>query len=302
MFCKKYFLIVCLIIQSFSHQPLQYYCTYADSHHYNFLLNLIGSIHHVDYDRLGEIMVFDLGLNKRQRDQLNKIQKVQLYEVEKVNPEVIKPFVSSLRGKIARGWFAWKPVVIKQALEKYSHVLCIDSGITVLRSLGPLFDYIREHGYFLISNLPIPTCNIESRVTREVLNKIINKENEDVRNFLLKKDTIMISAGLQGMSRDLLDDYVLPMYEYAHNPKLFIDDKTAKRGFGEARHDQTLFSILAHKLQLKIHSEGWIVLDCKDKIFRFHTTSDPKNLVKDTSIFISKCGISRKMKRFIKYK
>jgi hypothetical protein len=280
----------------------QYYCTYADARHFNFLLNLIGSIHHVDYDRLGEIMVFDLGLNKNQKQHLSKIDKVNLYEVEKVNSDITKPFISSPGGKVARGWFTWKPVVIKQALEKYPYVLCIDSGITVLKSLEPLFNYIRDYGYFLISNLPILTCNIESRVTREVLNKVINKESKDIRSFLLKKDTIMISAGLQGVSRDLLDDYVLPMYEYAHNPTLFRDDKTAKKGFGEARHDQTLFSILAHKLKLKIHPEGWTDLDYKDKNFRFHTTSDRKNLVKDTTFFISKLGISRQMKRFITYK
>ena len=280
----------------------QYYCTYADARHFNLLLNLIGSIHHVDYDRLGEIMVFDLGLSKRQCEQLAKIQKVNLYDVEKINPDIIKPFISSPRGKIARGWFTWKPVVIKQALEKYPYVLCIDSGITVLKSLAPLFEYIREKGYFLISNLPIPTCNIESRVTKIVLNQIINKEDEDTRKFLLQKNTVMISAGLQGMSREMLGDYILPMNEYARKPQFFADDKTAKRGFGEARHDQTLFSILAHKLKLKIHPEGWTDLNCRDKDYRFHTTSDPKDLIEDTTIFISKRGIKHKMRRFIQYK
>src|SRR3989339_373846 len=80
---------------------LQYYCTYADSRHYELLLNLIGSIHRIDFDRLGEIMVFDLGLNEGQRKHLDTIQKANVYEVEKVNSDILTPFVSSPSGKIA---------------------------------------------------------------------------------------------------------------------------------------------------------------------------------------------------------
>ncbi|HBR70479.1 TPA: hypothetical protein DIC20_03825 [Candidatus Dependentiae bacterium] len=282
---------------------LQYYCTYADSRHYELLLNLIGSIHRIDFDRLGEIMVFDLGLNEGQRKHLDTIQKANVYEVEKVNSDILTPFVSSPSGKIARGWFTWKPVVIKQALDKYPYVLCIDAGVTVLKSLDYLFEYIREHGYFLISNLPIMTCNIARRVTRSVLHDVINKEDPSIKNFLLKNDTIMISAGLQGLSRDVLDSYVVPMYKFAHKPYLFADDKTARAGFGEARHDQTLFSVLAHKLKMKIHPEGWTELDFGDgKKAKLHTTSDIKFLNKNTNIFISKKGISRGMKKYIFYK
>lgn len=296
-------LILSLFWASVYSIDLQYYCTYADSRHCELLLNLIGSIHRFDFDRLGEIMVFDLGLNERQREQLNRIQKVSVYGVEKVNPDILTPFISSPSGKIVRGWFTWKPVAIKQALDKYPYILCIDAGICITRSIEPLFKYIREHGYFLISNLPIMTCNIARRVTRSVLRDVIDKEDPSIRNFLLKNDTIMISAGLQGLSREILDSYVMPMYELAHKPHLFADDKTAKTGFGEARHDQTLFSILAHKLKMKIHQEGVIELDFSNgRRIKFHTTSDKRFFTKETNILISRFGATLNYKRFIHYK
>src|SRR5439155_21284257 len=50
-----------------------YFCTAADSSYFTHLLNLIGSIHKISFDQLGEIAVFDLGLHQEQVEELNKI-------------------------------------------------------------------------------------------------------------------------------------------------------------------------------------------------------------------------------------
>ena len=42
----------------------QYYCTAANSDYFKILLNLIGSIHETNFDKLGGIAVFDLGLTE----------------------------------------------------------------------------------------------------------------------------------------------------------------------------------------------------------------------------------------------
>ena len=100
----------------------------------------------------------------------------------------------------------------------------------------------------------------------------------------------------------MLDSYVLPMYEFARNPYLFADDKSAKMGFGEARHDQTLFSILAHKLGMTIQPEGLMNLKFKDgKSVEFHATSDRRFFTKKTNILVSRFGATLNYQRFIHY-
>jgi hypothetical protein len=49
------------------------------------------------------------------------------------------------------------------------------------------------------------------------------------------------------------EDYVKPLYLLAHNMQLFEDDGTTSRGFGGARHDQTLFSIRARILGYMVY-------------------------------------------------
>ena len=63
----------------------------------------------------------------------------------------------------------------------------------------------------------------------------------------------VISAGIQGLSRSLLESYVTPVYQLASEIKNFEDDGSAAWGYGFARHDQVLFSVFAQKLELKLH-------------------------------------------------
>jgi hypothetical protein len=46
--------------------------TASDSQYYKYLINFIGGLHRVDFKNLHEIMVFDLGLSKKDRDQLSR--------------------------------------------------------------------------------------------------------------------------------------------------------------------------------------------------------------------------------------
>jgi len=217
------------------HKEIQddmYFCTAADEKHYPWLLHLIGSIHNVNFNETNTIAVFDLGFTKQQRRYLSSIQKVQIFDVERTHPDILKFFQSrpNPEKKMVRGWYAWKPVVIKQALEKFPYLMYLDSGCVVLKPLNNLFSYIQEHGYCLFNNYG----KISDHATQYVRNK-----------FKTYLDAPNITAGVQGLSRKAYDPYVLPMYELSKKLKNFQDDGTAPGGFGWARHDQTLFSILA---------------------------------------------------------
>lgn len=265
-----------------------YYCTPSDDRHYALVKNLIGSIHHIDFEHLGEIAVFDLGLKPEQIAELNKMQKVKVCKVEMTHPDLLTPFVTADNGRKVAGYFAWKPVVIKQALDMYPYVLYADAGTTILKPLDDLFEYIQDKGYFLLSCTHNANCNLPNRITKNVVDAVIKKLPQKTQDILLSEHTIMIDAGMQGVSRAMMESYVLPMYNFAHNVDLFKDDGTAKFGYGAGRHDQTLFTVLAHVLGLKIHQEGFITLDYANKKVGAHIYWDRSGVNDNTIIYRSR--------------
>jgi len=235
----------------------KYFCTAADTEHFNYLLNLIGSIHKHHFHDTEEIAVFNLGFTKEQIKQLKQIEKVGLYEVERTHPDLLTHFKVRPEGRTARGWYAWKPVVIKQALDMFPYVIYMDSGMSVRQSFDSLFEHIKENGYFFYS------CghNVRWMTTRYVLD-YFNLDSPE-RSFILNNNTYGISAGFQGLSRKVYEDYVLPMYELSKNIQLFEDDCTTPNGFGTGRHDQTLFSIFVKLLGLNVHDRAPGILGLK---------------------------------------
>lgn len=221
-----------------------YFCTAADDKHFKWLIHLIASIHKFNFDEVGEIAVFDLGFTPCEIEELNAIEKVKVYEVEKTHPDLLTYFKVRPNGRMARGWYAWKPVVIKQALDMFPYVLYMDSGVTVGMDLGPIFEHIRNKGYYLMgSGWPLaPT------LTKKVRNYFTL--NAPYLKFILEKTSM--TATVQGLTRGMLKDYILPMYELTKDLSLFEDDGTAPDGFGQARHDQSIASIFAYMLGLEL--------------------------------------------------
>jgi len=221
-----------------------YFATSADTEHYNWLCTQIQSIHQYDLDRLGAIAVFDLGLTPQERAHVESLSHVAVYDVEPVNPYLFTKFPTLSGGRYPkRGWFSWKPVAIKMALDLFPYVLYMDAGIKLNRSAAPLFAHIKEKGYFLIQS-----HWIYEMATQWVIKKFGLDTPE--KQWILSE--IGISAGLQGLSRKVYDSYVYPMYTLAKDIRNFEDDGTCPRGFGFGRHDQALFSIMAKDLGFEI--------------------------------------------------
>lgn len=245
----KYIFFIILIAQiphMLCSMPM-YICTAADARFYEPLLTMIASVHNVNFSVLQEIAVFDLGFKPEQRKELNRIAKVHVYDIEMTHPDLLTHFRVDNHGKIARGWYAWKPVVIKQALDMFPYVLYIDAGITVLRPLDVVFATIKEHGYFLID------CghSIRCMLTKPVIDHFaLQKPNH---NFILDQTTYGLTAGFQGLSRSVYNTYVLPTYLLSKDHfDLFRDDGSAPGGFGSSRHDQALFSVQARLAELDV--------------------------------------------------
>ncbi len=281
---KSYF--YCLFLAIFLSARLtaatsHYYCTVADAKYFPLLLSLIGSIHEVDYDHLNQIAVFDIGMTEEQRATLEKIEKTHVYDVEKVHPNIFTEYRANNDGKIVPGWYLWKPVILKQASEKFPYFLYVDAGTLILNSPDALFSHIEQNGYFFLNISP---HNIEARVTKSVLEKVVAKFPPEKQKHLLREDTPMIDAGLQGISQKIYQRYILPNYKLASDFTLFADDGSAKLGFGAARHDQTLSSIFVHVENLHLNPQGWSNLKVDGREVPFHMHWNPYEINEKTCI------------------
>lgn len=264
-----------------------YYSTVADERHFGMLMSLISSIHKVDYDKLDQIAVFDVGLNEQQRKIIGNIEKVKIYDVEMTNPDLLTYFQTSPEGRTVRGWFAWKPVVFKQSLDMFPYFLYLDSGSQVLNDPDNLFKHIKQNGYFLIQITPHP---IKERITKTAIEKVIASLPEERRDEIMDSD--MIDAGFQGLSRDVYADYVLPMYKLSSDLSVFADDGSSQMGFGAGRHDQTLYSIYVNKEGYTTNNQGWSVLTVDGQKVPFHMHWNRPEVNNQTTIYRSRSDIN----------
>ncbi len=132
----------------------------------------------------------------------------------------------------------------------------------IMRDLTDLYEYIKREGHWFIG-----IGDIGWMTTKYVIDKLNVTQEELNQNG--------IHAGIQGISRKVYDNYVLPCYEYSKQIELFIDDGTAFGGIHSGRHDQTLFSILAVRNGLKSTKQ-------------FNVVDRQEDLIAETAIFHSR--------------
>lgn len=270
----------------------QYYCTAADAGYFDRLMNLIASIHTTNYEQLGTIAVFDLGLTQKQIQQLKRIQKVQVFKLEPYNPAIRIPFSSDKNNsfKKAPGWYAFKDVALQQVLDRFPSVLWIDAGTTVLKPLDNLFKHIEQQGYFFCT---VGGCPVSWGSTK-ILHEIFNLDTPDNKWIL---DAEMIMGGVFGIKKDSVahQKVLTPMYQAAQDKELSLykDDGTTPNGFGTGRHDQPLRSIHVYQAGLAVGIQDAsqktpIMLTVDNQQIPFYITWDKNYVCQKTDIFSSR--------------
>jgi hypothetical protein len=266
------------------------FCVASDSKHFPLLLNLIGSIHKLNFDDLEVIFVYDLGLDINQINQLENIQKLEIKNVEKTNSDILTN-IQTDHHRWVKGLFSWKPVIIRDMLNYYDSFLYVDAGTTFLKPINNLFNHINENGYLFFD------CghSIKWMTTQYVIEKL-NLQTEN-NLWLLDDVTHGIDAGFMGISKKIEKDFVDTMYEFSKDMKLFFDDGTCPNGWGTGRHDQTLFSIIAKKnnYNILIHDRDDIpsYLNFDDKKIKIHITHLSHRVNQETDIFRSRWNLNR---------
>lgn len=111
--------------------------TAADAKYAPFLFNALSSIHS-NFPTHPLVYVFDLGLSRAQRYELESVPWVRLRTTEKFVPHW------------KAGW-SWKPYILTKLHERY--LLYFDAANIVLyRSIALWFLAIKRHGFFCIAN------------------------------------------------------------------------------------------------------------------------------------------------------
>lgn len=276
----------------------QYFCTAVDAKYFSNLLNLIGSIHKVTSGKSAEIAVFDLGLTQEQIDQLLTMEKVTVHKIELTHPDLLTSFKVSDYGKMVPGWYAWKFVILKQALDLFPYVLWVDSGTTILKPLDTLFKYIQDQGYFLCTMGDEKFYNqLAHPIKWGTTNYVKEYFHLDCpeHNWILNKEPLL--SGTLGISRKAMDYLVKPLYEHSRHLRLFEDDGTTENGFGTGRHDQTILSIFAYQNGLTIHPEDHtqkdpIYLPIDGAYEEFYVTWSKEFVNDKTCLYNSRCDLS----------
>src|SRR5262249_39641322 len=112
-----------------------YFAAAADENYYVMLRHCLLSLTQSNGHKIGHVAVFDLGLTEKHKDDLNALPYIHVYDIEPVNPYVFVPFTIRDTGKSARGWYSWKPAILKKVLEMYPVVLYIDASTEIYRPL-----------------------------------------------------------------------------------------------------------------------------------------------------------------------
>ena len=269
-------------------------CTAANAGYFDRLLNFIGSLHQINFDELTVLAVYDLGLTEEQKIHLRSIEKVEIREIRKVHPDILTPF-HVYGDKFVPGWYAWKPVAIKQELELYPTVLWLDAGSTVLKTLVPLFKHIEQNGYFLVTiGEDVPpqgpyrwNINWQTTARMRSLFNLYHEENKDI----LEKEAV--TASIIGVTQQAQHLFIDPLYELAHDLRNFEDDGTAPEGFGCARYEQAILGIIAYQKKLQVfrqdlRQETPIDLVVNSETVPFHTTCHPSYVCEKTCFYLSR--------------
>lgn len=272
----------------------QYFCTASDDKYFTPLLRLIGNIHEICFDQLGEIAVFDLGMSQEQLEKLKTIAKVSVHKVEQVHPDTLRQFKVNNAGKVVPGWYSWKFVVLKRALDLFPYVVWIDAATTILKPLNNLFAYIQQSGYFLCTIGDEKFYNQISHPIKWGANHYtINKFKLYLpeKNWILNQEQLL--SGTFGVSRKALDCLVRPLYEFSKDLKLFEDDGSAPQGFGTGRHDQVVLSTFAYQQGLTIHRQDYtqknpMYLFVEDTLEEFYITWNRSFINDRTCIYNSR--------------
>lgn len=175
-----------------------------------------------------------------------KVDKVIEYSPEDIEAEFYnkhKKIFSSSRGG---GYWLWKPYIILKTMKDMNegdYLLYCDSGTAYINNVQYLVDDLEKSQQdIMIFELPL----IEKQWTKDKTFKLMECDIEEFRNSNQILATYILIK-VNDNSKEIMSEFL----ELCTNDKILIDNYDKETDLIEHRHDQSIFSLLCKKKNLK---------------------------------------------------
>merc|ERR1711879_511308 len=112
--------------------------TAASENHYGVLKQSLLKTIHI-YEPQTRVIIYDLGLSPDSRRELERLcAKRGVWSVRTFDYSRYPSYMSIT---IARGEYAWKPIIIKEVVDQFPLVLWLDAGDGLTGTLGPTKEF-----------------------------------------------------------------------------------------------------------------------------------------------------------------
>ena len=205
--------------------------TASDEHFYNTLIQLINNLNKVD--QVDEIIIYDLGLSKNQKFEINKSYQYVDFKIFDFSKY---PKFVGLRDKHNKlGSYAWKSSIIYDEIKNTNNlILWMDSANLFSKKKSLIKRLIIKKGFYS----PYSNGSIKQWTHQETLNKLsATKDIENKRN---------LTGGLLGV--DTNNKKVVKLIQ-RWNEACLDENIISPKGSSRDNHrqDQSILSILFHQ-------------------------------------------------------
>eukprot|EP00698_Gefionella_okellyi_P024322 TRINITY_DN8546_c0_g1_i4.p1 TRINITY_DN8546_c0_g1~~TRINITY_DN8546_c0_g1_i4.p1 ORF type:complete len:992 (-),score=151.77 TRINITY_DN8546_c0_g1_i4:34-3009(-) len=205
------------------------------------LRNLVGSMHL--WEPRARLYVYDLGLLAFQRDIMSRWMHVERVDFSLA---AYPPHVQVLRN------YAWKPIVMQNALERFPVILFQDSGQELRAPLCNLWTRLKRDGHLFVVQHGLRTnlqcCGPVGELTVDETYIALGVSK---RAFA---DKPMCAGGIQGYVRNGVahKHVLLPAVHCAADERCIAPTSATAANH---RYDQSVFSVLIHKAGLTCETD-----------------------------------------------
>ncbi|XP_013421930.1 uncharacterized protein LOC106181926 isoform X1 [Lingula anatina] len=209
--------------------------TASNKKFYKALVNFVGSVHF--WEPSTNLVIYDLGLRESQREFIQTWCRTELL---KFDFKSFPPHFATV------DQFAWKPIIIREAVRRFGVILWSDAGSDIRGPLTKIREYLHLDKYFFVQGQDtdmVETCH----------KMMFDYLHQNVTRF---KGKYSYAGGLHGWVKDsrAFNEILQPWVTCAMNVDCISPNGAS---LYDHRFDQSALSILAHSSGLNItaHTE-----------------------------------------------
>lgn len=206
----------------------------ADSTHFASIIQLIKSC--IESDSNAEIIIFDLGLTKKQVDFISTQFKIN------PKPFPYKDFPEWFDIKQKAGSFGWKPwIILQTAIDCDGILIWMDAGNKVISKLDRTIGVIEKFGFFAMSSSGCIRQWTHPDAIQEMINLGFNISDE-----LLNKQNLSAACLGFNLKNNRTYQLIETWANLALEKKVISPENSSNENH---RYDQSVLSIIHHEMK-----------------------------------------------------